>query len=999
MWTDLMVAGNSGYEDDRHNNPNYPQSAEQWAHSSDNYMMMQHFAYNILHDDNGSLSDSDMEWMEDLLCEYGCPGPCRKTEDFIPASAEDDFPCNNEPGGHWDCGILFWDGPATTAGCVIPGGGPLDPGMLFNPNSYLLAYNLYHLAGGTTNDNYLNPFDYEITPDNNADISSGYQGAEEFLRVEGNLRPCDRTIQQYQFVGTDLLCFDEVTSSENIEVLSFWSGLMKIRILSRAEDSWVELYESDPNCEFDECHLPRRVRIKFDIKSKCEVGCASNIYSDLHIYSNTTWGIDDAKSFLSSNVFVHTGATLTIENTTAFFDSFSGLHVERGAKLHVDGGTLTNCPNGGKWPGVSVAGNSAVDQAGSGGMPAPYQSGTVLLTSAKIIGAHTGVSTKGWAGNSVNPAYNGGLVHAENTTFEGNGVGAYIKKYDKTNKSRFIGCTFSNPSLPPTPDNPNGISFANGVVIEDTDGIEFSGSTFTGMYKDGAGIKIYDAGCTVNGGCQFSDSSFGLAAYSTTGVSSPEKIKVVGAVGVYNSFSNIRVGIRSDAKDLMKSLEVYGNIFNNAKQEGVRLSGTTSSLIRDNSFNACDIGISTYSLGGNFNEFKCNQFTTSGLAGVFLEGNHSFTTITRNNFIASPTFDYVLSENGNTGEQGRLFPQQGGKGNPADNCFSFTVPHNLITSGNTESFNYYVPNTANLCKIPTFNQGMSNYAILLTNFNQNPAPCTFPNLQDDCPNPSFNEYVVASQDYHNTEVLLAQIPGDEDLLTSLYHKGNMKDCIKSGIIRQALLTGNTQPASQIFNYEGTTTAKRQQYGMQLQLNDYVGAAATLQAIPLASAEDVVFAQVQSINLDRLATGPSFELSAQREAFLTGIAEGNTSSREYAMALLSMLKGKEFYLEHTPVAGMAGRENVAPPITKAAGHYLLKPNPTTGRLTVTLPTEAESAVSISVISLSGAVEKSFKFTEGAASYEINLQGLPNGIYFVRTVEGSKMIGTEKVLLSR
>ncbi len=247
---------------------------------------------------------------------------------------------------------------------------------------------------------------------------------------------------------------------------------------------------------------------------------------------------------------------------------------------------------------------------------------------------------------------------------------------------------------------------------------------------------------------------------------------------------------------------------------------------------------------------------------------------------------------------------------------------------------------------------------------------------------------------------MALIPGDEDLLTSLYQNGNEKDCIKSGIIRQALLTGNTQTAIQVFNYEGTTTAMQQQFGMQLQLNDYVGAAATLQAIPLASAEDVVFAQVQSINLDRLTTGPSFELNAQREAFLTGVAEGNTSSREYAMALLSMLKGKEFYLEHTPVAGMTGqKEGTAPNPAKEMGRYMLKPNPTTGRLTVTLPAEAEATVSISVVSLSGAVEQSFHFMEGATTYDINLQGLPNGIYFVRIIEGAKMVGTEKVLLHR
>jgi hypothetical protein len=88
-----------------------------------------------------------------------------------------------------------------------------------------------------------------------------------------------------------------------------------------------------------------------------ETSCACDL-SDIHIYSNTTFS---QPMNVGGNIFVHTGAQLTV-TSTLHFGKNKGIIVERGAKLHVNGGHLTKCPNVEDWRGILVEGNSALSQ-------------------------------------------------------------------------------------------------------------------------------------------------------------------------------------------------------------------------------------------------------------------------------------------------------------------------------------------------------------------------------------------------------------------------------------------------------------------------------------------------------------------------------------------------------------------------------------------------------------------------------------------------------------
>lgn len=280
MYVNLITAGTPGYYLAMFSGIN----ALEVAHDEDNWLMMQHFAVGV-NFNLSVISNSDMEWMEDVLCEYACPGGCRKTAAYT--GTGDDFPCNNVEGGHWDCGLQWFNETIRTQGCEY-----VPEGVQYSGIDYMIAYNLYHLAGGTQNTNYFNPFDYEINAENVADIAAGYEGTDDILTVVGgtNLTPCDKTTQVYHFYNGDNLRCPTVTSSENIEVFQVTVGSVKFRVLSTSvEESWIQIVEvadeNSPACDdYDDCHLPRKIRIVLEVKDKCDPACATNIGSNIDIY-------------------------------------------------------------------------------------------------------------------------------------------------------------------------------------------------------------------------------------------------------------------------------------------------------------------------------------------------------------------------------------------------------------------------------------------------------------------------------------------------------------------------------------------------------------------------------------------------------------------------------------------------------------------------------------------------------------------------------------------
>jgi hypothetical protein len=123
------------------------------------------------------------------------------------------------------------------------------------------------------------------------------------------------------------------------------------------------------------------------------------------ISTNTTW---NSSKTISASVRVKAGKTLTISgSTTIIHMPLNGrILVEPGAKLIVDGATITNeC--GTEWGGIELTGNRNA-------LPDPANQGYCqLINGAKIMNAKRGIRNFTWD----NGAQGGGIIKAENSTF------------------------------------------------------------------------------------------------------------------------------------------------------------------------------------------------------------------------------------------------------------------------------------------------------------------------------------------------------------------------------------------------------------------------------------------------------------------------------------------------------------------------------------------------------------------------------------------------------
>lgn len=210
---------------------------------------------------------------------------------------------------------------------------------------------------------------------------------------------------------------------------------------------------------------------------------------------------------IGGDLIIKTGAELTVANILGLGVD-RRIIVERGARLIVDGGTVTRgCENPLNWGSIFVAGNSSKNQPANSFAPlAADDPGVVVLRDATIEFGRHAISTRN--PNCIDClAYFGGLVDAENSIFSNCHRAAEFTKYDKTNKSRFINCTFT--------DNISGEGINLGAVsIWDTDGIVFDNCTFG--YMDNYGVLTYDAGCTIKNGNHFTGNNRAVQAFATS---------------------------------------------------------------------------------------------------------------------------------------------------------------------------------------------------------------------------------------------------------------------------------------------------------------------------------------------------------------------------------------------------------------------------------------------------------------------------------------------------
>jgi hypothetical protein len=683
----------------------------------------------------------------------------------------------------------------------------------------------------------------------------------------------------------------------------------------------------------------------------------------LYITSGTNPVWDNLK-LLNRNVEIETGATLTI-TCEVRMGKDQRIIVQRGAKLIVDGGTITNlCPDT-RWCGIRVHGNATKEQSDPFGALASDDAGVVLIKNNSLIeNANTAISTTAPGMAYLDQlAHWGGLIHAENSNFIANGRVAEFMKYDFKNKSKFINCTMDGDGV--------------GVTIWDTDNVTFNRCRFYNMSSQG--ILTYDAGAIIKDGNDFLNNRRGISCQATYPYSA--YLELGDLASEPNYFLNNWFHIESNASEFGPGLSIINNEFFESNTS-IFLVGPSRFTIEDNTFDNTEAGVfahQTGAMGWNQHNYIRNN-AISANSGIIASGQNREMQFLCNYF--SARWDFRLMQGASGGPQGEIRQQQGNFGSIAGNCFTDPVQvADIMTENQTLSFRYYAPQKE-ACKTPVTT---GNYVI-------NNA------INDVCGSgggaaekPTRADYVsVKSQ----VDIILSNNGQPEDEFSRLLE---LKDHILNELIDSYIETNDVDSAIQLLDIENTIASKLMKYGLQMNIGDYTAAIITLDALPNEVEEVETFKQVQRINIQRLLGGLEYEMQQSDSLFLESVAESKMGVKGYARAILGLLFGREFY-EESEVVVERGSESKQDLVKEEDSNVSIYPNPAMNEFTILLGNIA--AQSLKVSSIMGETISNRSIQAENPTLTVSTDGWYNGMYILQLFDyRGRVVHTELLVIRK
>ncbi|MFK7971847.1 MAG: T9SS type A sorting domain-containing protein [Bacteroidia bacterium] len=398
-------------------------------------------------------------------------------------------------------------------------------------------------------------------------------------------------------------------------------------------------------------HCSRKIVASTFGRGLWESGMAEAPDKDETITASELLNVDAGETRLYySDITIPSGKTMVVKGRIRMAPNRK-ITIEVGAKLQIDGGTITSTCDL-PWGGIRVNGNSSVNQFGSN------QGILEMKNSAKVSLAHNAVALIGLnSSGGVHWGKTGGVVRATNSTFENNRRDVEFMSYhpyssggtEYPNLSYFTRCNFITTADNPIPSNTLGAH----VTMWDVNGARFRGCTFEDQR---AGIFTKHQGRT---GIYTINSTFSVDQYC----SSPFMIP---CSGVRSKFANLKSAIEVYSNGTRGNVSIQYTDFNCYK--GVRITGTNSSVVRANNFmighDMLIPGMTDYPYGLYLDECQSfntegNQFTgttaaanvnNGGAAGLVIRNTGANNNVFyRSNFDGLKVASQALSENRETG--------------------------------------------------------------------------------------------------------------------------------------------------------------------------------------------------------------------------------------------------------------------------------------------------------------------------------------------------------------
>jgi len=385
--------------------------------------------------------------------------------------------------------------------------------------------------------------------------------------------------------------------------------------------------------------------------------------SAITITNDTAW---NGLMYIESNIVIETGATLTINYPGELqFPEGAKLIVKPGARLVLDSCLLTwKCYK--HWRGIEVWGNDTLSQTTANQGKIEIKNGSIISNAevAVRMGKTTEASPEGGS-TPPEDRKGGGIIIAENSTFENNNIGVLFEPYAYHNTSRFLQCTFDR-NLPVSEEetfyhtklyNIKHVRFAgcdflnNSGTLHDGYGIWSSNSTF---YVDRFCTALYGDDCTNWDAGNFTNLLYGVYSIASTPVPFTDVRNThfnLNETGIYlggitlarvteNHFSvgnssTTSVGLYLDecTDYWIEGNECSPQVFHSGTCIGIVVneSGPEPNLIYRNTFDYLDYsilaqGVNRDSRTGEGLVCKCNTFSNAGYDIAVTDADQGETT-------------------------------------------------------------------------------------------------------------------------------------------------------------------------------------------------------------------------------------------------------------------------------------------------------------------------------------------------------------------------------------
>ena len=309
------------------------------------------------------------------------------------------------------------------------------------------------------------------------------------------------------------------------------------------------------------------------------------------ITQNTTW---DTPVHAIGNIMIQNRATLTISSTVKF-DSESSIVVNPGAKLILNGGTLTSACSGEMWQGITVQG--------------AFRNGIVEVDGGIIENAVCGIQST-----------NGGLICTTDANFINNTIAIKIEPVPSILQR--ITATFKN-SVFTINDNyfGNPLDFETHIKLSDTYNVAVSGCTFLNEATQKSDQLGY------NSGIWSFNSPLYVTGYCPPGAPiNPFTGECKGYIS--SKFTGFNVAISASNSGAAPDINIYNSVFTDNRY-GVRLNTVDYATLRKNSFNLTQsnsYGVSiNYSTGYKIEEnlFQNTVITADRTVGLAIGNSGS----------------------------------------------------------------------------------------------------------------------------------------------------------------------------------------------------------------------------------------------------------------------------------------------------------------------------------------------------------------------------------------